>query len=812
MLNSEYLGRIYRSTGLLFFVFILFFVLNYAVQAEPNDIAQTGSNIAQAGDSNIAQTEPNNVEQAEPGDAAALENKVIESVLIQGNVYIGSEKILSAIRSSQGQQFTAAEAQEDVKRIAAINGVEFAYYSLEPVDQKVKLIFVVKEKRVIRKVTFSGDKKSSTEKLIEKLGFGRGDYIDNLTAKTGAEKLTEYYKKIGYPFVKVDFDDSGIEQGNLHYTVELGPKVKIKKVRFEGNASIKRKELLKAIKSKPKQLGFIQNFFKQDALDDDLVKLQQAYDKRGYLDTKVTAKTEFRKDKKGVEIVYTIEEGRQYDVAKIEFAGNKFLSDANLVSTFRLKEGKFYSNEKSDFDRDEILRAYREQGFIDVQVQSSRQFTADNKIIAKFDVKEGERFRIGQINISGNKTVQDKVIRRVLDEEEFKPGEWYNAHIAQGTGEGQLEKDIKAGVYTETATITPVGEKPGQRDAEVRVTEGKTGSIMFGAGISSTDGLIGQMVYEQRNFDVKKWPKNWRKFFSENAFKGAGQRLRISAEPGTQVSQYSISFTEPYLKDKPIAMTVAGSNWERGRESYNEQRQKGYLGFTRRMKKGWYRTLAFRLENVGIEDIDDDAPKEVQDVKGDNFLAGLRIGFGRDSTDSKFNPTSGKNYELSYEQVGGDHTFGILDGTYRWYKTLREDIARRKTVLETKFYAATIVGDAPLFEKFYGGGSGSVRGFEYRGISPRSGANKDPVGSKWIATASGEVTVPLTTEALSALFFVDTGIIDTGGIRVAAGIGIQILMPQWFGPVPMRFELATPFMKNEDDQTQMFSFSVGTLF
>ncbi|MFA5291502.1 MAG: BamA/TamA family outer membrane protein [Phycisphaerae bacterium] len=805
MLNSKCPGRTYRRTGSFFFIFILLFVLNNAVQAESN-------NIAQAGDSNLAQTEPSNVEPAEPGDAAALENKVIDSVLIQGNIYIGSEKILSAIRSRQGQQFTAAEAQEDIKRIAAINGVEFAYYSLEPVGQNVKIIFVVKEKRVIRQITFSGDRKIGSDKLIEKLGFSRGDYIDNLTAKAGAEKLTEYYKKTGYPFVKVDFDDSGIEQGRLNYIIEQGTKVKIKKVKFEGNASMKKKELLKAIRSKPRQLGFIQNYFKQDVVDDDLIKLQQAYDKRGYLDTKVTARTDFRKDKKGVDIVYAIDEGRQYDVAKIEFTGNKFLSDANLAGNFRLKEGKFYSNEKSDLDRDEILRLYREQGFIDVQVQSGRQFTADNKIIAKFDVKEGERFRIGQINISGNKTVQDKVIRRVLDEDDFKPGEWYNAHIAQGTGEGQLEKDIKAGVYTETATITPVGEKPGQKDAEVRITEGKTGSILFGAGISSTDGLIGQMVYEQRNFDVKKWPKNWRKFFSENAFKGAGQRLRIAAEPGTEVSRYSISFTEPYLKDKPISMTVAGSNWERGRESYNEMRQKGYLGFTRRMKKGWYRTLAFRLENVGIEDIDGDAPKEVRDVKGDNFLAGIRIGFGRNSTDSQFNPTTGRNYELSYEQVGGDHTFGILDGTYRWYKTLREDLARRKTVLETKFYAATIVGDAPLFEKFYAGGSGSVRGFEYRGISPRSGADKDPVGSRWIATASGEVTVPLTTEALSALFFVDTGMVDTGGIRVAAGIGIQILLPQWFGPVPMRFELATPFIKSEDDDTQMFSFSVGTLF
>jgi outer membrane protein insertion porin family len=745
-------------------------------------------------------------------NATDYEKMTIGSVETAGNVYISREKILSMARSKAGQLFSDSQARQDVGRIAAVKGVEFAYYSIEPAGEKIKLIFVVKEKNVIRMITFSGDKKYDDKKLIEQLGFNRGDYLDKFTAKAGAEKLTEYYYKRGYPFVRVDFDDSGIEQGRLHYIIDCGQRAKIKKVRFQGNASIKSKELKNVIKSKPKNLGIFQNFFKQETLDDDLIKLQKAYDRRGYLDTKVTAKTNFGKNNKNVELVYAIEEGKQYNVEKIELVGNEFYSDANLTGTFRLKEGRFYSDEKAEYDRDEILRIYREAGFIDVEVESVRRFTPDNKIIAHFDIKEGERFRIGQVNISGNKVTQDKVIRRVLDEKDFKPGEWYNTHIARGDGEGELEKDIKANVYTETATITPVGEKPGQKDAEVRITEGKTGSIMFGAGVSSTDGLIGQMIYEQRNFDIKKWPKDWRKFFSEDAFKGAGQRLRIAAEPGTQVSRYSISFTEPYLKDKPIAMTLAGSIWERERESYDEQRQKGYLGFTKRMKNGRYRILAFRLENVAVESVESDAPKEVTDVKGDNLLAGIKLGFGRDTTDNRFTPTKGKNYEVSYEQVAGDYTFGVLDGTYRWYKTLHEDLARRKTVLETKLRAATVVGDAPLFEKFYAGGIGSVRGFKYRGISPRSGPDDDPVGSKWLVTASGEIVVPLTSEALSGLFFVDTAMIETGGIRAAAGIGIQIMIPQWFGPVPMRFELAAPFLKSGDDDTQVFSFSVGALF
>jgi outer membrane protein insertion porin family len=745
-------------------------------------------------------------------DPAEYENKTISSIETAGNIFISKGKILSVIRSKAGQLFSVSQTQEDVSRIATIKGVEFAYFSIEPVGEEIKLIFVVKEKKVIRQLTFSGERRGDDEKLIEELGFNRGDYFDKLAAKAGAEKLTEFYRRRGYPFSKVSFDDSGIEEGRLHYMIDSGKKVKIKKVRFEGNKSIKSKELKTVIKGKPKQFGIFQNFFKRDVLNDDIAQLQKAYDRRGYLDTKVTAKTNFGKSNKSVELVYAIEEGKQYGVEKIEFLGNEFYSDANLVSSFKLKEGEFYSNEKSEHDRDEILKAYREAGFINVEVKPVRRFVPDNKIIAHFDIAEGERFRIGQVNISGNTAVQDKVVRRVLDNREFKPGEWYNAHIAQGTGESELEKDIKVDVYAETATITAVGDKPGQKDAEVRITEGKTGSIMFGAGISSTDGLIGQAVYEQRNFDIKKWPKDWRKFFSENAFKGAGQRFRVVASPGTEVSSYSISFTEPYLKDKPIAMTISGSSWVRGMESYDEQRMKGYLGFVRRMKQGKYRILSFRVEDVGVENIDYDAPKEIKDVKGDNILGGVRVGFGRDTTDSRYSPTKGISYEAGYEQVAGDHIFGVLDGTYRWYKTLREDFEGKKTVLETKFFAGAIVGDAPVFEKFYAGGLGSIRGFDFRGISPRAGVDDDPIGSKWLATASGEILVPLTKKALSGLFFVDTGMIETGGIRASAGIGIQILIPQWFGPVPMRFELADPFLKNDKDSTQMFNFSVGSLF
>jgi outer membrane protein insertion porin family len=265
-------------------------------------------------------------------------------------------------------------------------------------------------------------------------------------------------------------------------------------------------------------------------------------------------------------------------------------------------------------------------------------------------------------------------------------------------------------------------------------------------------------------------------------------------------------------------MDVIGSQYERGRESYDESRTKGFLGFEKRYSDGWRRGIGFRLENVDVKDVDDDAPQEIKDVAGNNLITGVKFSLTKDKTDNRFNPTKGYIYDAEYEQVFGDFTFGVLTGGAKWYKTLYEDLAERKTVLETRIKAGTIIGDAPPFEKFYAGGIGSIRGFEYRGVSTRGLSTgplpqkEDPIGSDWMILAGSEVSVPLGSETFAGLLFVDTGMIDTGGFRSSVGTGIQILIPQWFGPVPMRFEFAIPITKSEQDDTQVFSFSVGRLF
>ncbi|MGA2092628.1 MAG: outer membrane protein assembly factor BamA [Sedimentisphaerales bacterium] len=762
-------------------------------------------------------------------------NVPIALIHVEGNVSVKTPEILARVRTRPGDIFNPAVVTEDTKRIAEIKGIEYCYYNTKPVDGNtsapIDLTFVVVEKNIVRKIDFKGNKAYSAKKLKDKLGFKVGDYLDPVLAQTYTTTIAEYYRKEGFPEVEVSLDKAQIPQGKVVYVVKEGPRVKIVAVNFSGNKNLKTRELRKTIKSSTRSWVFFSKYYKEEELNQDVSALSKAYQRKGYLNAKIEAKRQFTADRKKLRITFVIEEGVAYKVEDYVFTGNQQFDNQKLYGQLKLLKGQTYNEQLAESDTKNLVKLYRENGFIDATVERGIKFVSDKTVAVEYTIKEGERFRIGQVTITGNEHTQDKVVRRILDEYDFQPGKWYNGDIARGDGKGSLEKNIQQMLLTERdgAAITPTGKAPGQKDALANIIEGKTGMVMLGAGISSDSGVIGQLTFEQRNFNINDPPKTFSDFITGDCFRGGGQTLRISLQPGTEVSQYYIDFTEPYLNDKPVALELAGSSWERFRESYIEGRLKGFVGFDERFRDKWHHSLGFREEDVSITHIDDDAPREIKAVRGDNLLTGVRLGAGRDLTDNRVRPTTGENYDFGYEQVTGDFTFGLASATYRRYFTIAEDLAENKTILATKLLASTTVSDAPPFEKFYGGGTGAygIRGFEYRGVSTRGlktkgsenpfdlttpTERKDPIGSDWIFLANAEVAVPLAGDSISWLFFVDSGAIDTGGYRVGAGSGLQIMIPQWFGPVPMRFEFALPLMKSEGDRTQVFSFSVGTLF
>jgi len=675
------------------------------------------------------------------------------------------------------------------------------------------------KKDVIKSIEFENNRKYKDKTLRKKLDFEVGDYIDPILAESGRRIIAEFYQKKGFPYAEVALNRKKLSEGKIIYTVFEGLRMKIKSVKFKGNQAIKTSDLKNAIKTKTRSWLLWPVYYTEEKIADDVEKLRSLYYGRGFLNHRIAVQGQ-------THITFIIEEGPLYKVRNVTIKGNSHFDNEALLADLQLETGQTYYQRKAQAHTKRISKLYLEDGYVDADVQQQFGFVPEANVVdVEFKIEEGRQFRIGKVEITGNEYVHDKVIRRILDEYDFSPGELYNGHIAPKQGGGQLERYVQMMTMSEEAMIRPAQPAegtPDRLDALVDIKEGLTGMWNPGVAVGSDSGVIGQLIWQQRNFDIQDWPESLDEFITMRSFKGAGQSLRVALEPGTQVSYYSATFTEPYFQDKPTSLDVAGSSFERWRDSHDEKRKKVSVGFEQRLKNRWRPSFGFRAENVEVGDLDFDAPQEIIDIKGHNLLLGARLGIGRDMRDDRYTPSDGYRFDVSYEQVTGDDDFGIVKGSTVGYRTLYEDLLERRTVLALKLLAATTVSDAPPFEKFYGGGTSTygIRGFEYRGVSTRglqtnvtNPVRKDPIGSDWIFLANTEITVPLIGENIGALFFVDSGTIDTGSYRASIGAGIEISIPQLLGTrVPMRFEFATPFMKDEEDERQVFSFYMGRLY
>lgn len=687
---------------------------------------------------------------------------------------------------------------------------------------------------IVRSIEFDGNEHFKNKVLGQRIGIELGDQSDPFLVEGARRTITDLYKDKGYMFVEVKVDRDMAAKGQLFFTIVEGTRVRVKGVRFEGNKAFASRTLKKVVKTKTRRMFALAAFYSEKNVEEDVETLREFYYDRGYLGYSVETATEITADNTAAVVTFTIDEGEPYRIREIEFEGNTFFERETLLKDLTLLKGDIYRESRAIVDKRSIREMYLEKGFVDVFVVQEPRYSEDpedHTVVLTYEIQEGRQFRIGRIDVTGNLGVQDKVVRNVLNEYDVVPGRLYNAKIAPGEGEKSLmEKYVQRNTLADEVIIQPdpqgsASGDPDVKDMRVDIKEGMTGMIMPGVGISSDSGVMGQLIYQQQNFDITDWPETWKEFFLMKAFRGGGQNMRVALEPGTIVSRYTLTFSNPYWRDKPIGYDFSLMSYSRWLESYDERRANMNVGFEHRKWGKWRKSINVRTENVTVEDLDYDAPQEIRDVAGDSMLVGVRLGTGQTKVDDIYMPSEGHVFRVGYEQVTGDFTFGILNSSYVHYWSLYEDILENHTVLAAKVQGGTILGNAPPFEKFYAGGQGaySIRGFDYRGVSPRglqvfnpgvvgTPTYKDPIGSDWIMTANAEVTVPLIGETFSALTFLDNALVETGGVRTSTGAGIQILIPQWFGPVPMRFEYGIPLKKDEKDDTRGFNFSMGRLF
>jgi outer membrane protein insertion porin family len=348
---------------------------------------------------------------------------------------------------------------------------------------------------------------------------------------------------------------------------------------------------------------------------------------------------------------------------------------------------------------------------------------------------------------------------------------------------------------------------------DVIVEETQTGRFMFGAGINSDAGVTGQIVIDERNFDITRLPTSFRDFADGTAFRGGGQGFRLEAMPGTEVQRYLVSFTEPYLLNTPISLNLSGFLYDRRFFDWDESRIGGRMALGYRLTPDLSISGAVRAERVEIDDPRILVP-ELDEVLGDNNLYSGKVSLTHDTRDIPFAPTEGHLFELSYEQVFGDFDYprAVLD--YRKYYLIRErpDGSGRHT-LGNMFRLGFSGKSTPIFERFYAGGFSTMRGFEYRGASPSVSGVR--VGGDFMFLGSTEYLFPLTADdMLKGALFVDYGTVEqdielrSENFRVAPGFGVRISIPA-LGPAPLAFDFAFPVAQAETDDERMFTFFFG---
>ena len=731
--------------------------------------------------------------------------KTVIEIQIKGNEQVPAGAIKVHIQSRVGTEYKEELVRQDKQRLLKTGQFASVKATSTTTNKGIIVTFVVTERPLVTGLAFVGNKSIESEDLRNELSFRQNDALDDVKIQEGLKAIEAKYKTEGFARARVTLAK---DDRNVVYKIVEGPRVTIRKVQFKGNTYFWALKLRFKVEVWRKWWPFVDGYYDQEKIDRDIITLRNLYVAEGFLDAEVLRELEYSADKSRITLTYVIQQNKRYRVNKVTFEGSKIFDDKELAKDLKLMNGAYYTAENQEFDTRRLREKYGRLGYIGAVVSPARRFKVKPGLVdVIYRITESDQYRVGEVIIRGNTITQDRVIRRQM---KVFPEQLFNTVAIE-----QSKRRLKELGLFDTVEITPIGRQPERRNALVEVTEGRTAEFLIGAGVSSNHGLLGNISFRQRNFDILNWPKSWREFMTAQGWKGAGQTFSIVAQPGVELMRYHVEWFDPMLFDLPYSAGAKAFAFNRNRDEYDESRLGAVFSVGHRFKNRWYGELAARVEGIRINDVDSDAAQELLDVDGSHLLVGLKGSLVRDRTDSRWLPSKGDRLRFSAEQVGGDFDFTVFRAAYSRYWTLLTDSQDRKHVLAARSNVGAIAGDAPIFERFYGGGMGSIRGFDYRGISPRSGRNEDPVGGDFMVFLGSEYSFPIVGRDVRGVLFMDTGTVEDNlnitTYRASVGFGIRWIVPI-FGPMPMSFDFAIPLSKDPQDDTQVFSFSLGWMF
>ena len=770
----------------------------------------------------------------------------ILDVGVVGNDRVSDARILNAIRTAAGTEFDPAVVQEDYQRIYDLRRFRRVEGRYEVVARPggdpprgVRVVFEVEELPAVAGIRFEGNRAvddRTLRRLVEaEAGFTAGERGDPALLGFAAAAVERYYNSKGRPLAQVRARRDE-ETGATIFSITEGPRVRVRNIDVLGGDSFDEDTLKGQVRSRvwaPLQLFGYNGRFDPETVEEDVASLQQFYRlEKGFFDARVGRRIVWSPDLSEVQIEFLVDEGRRYRVGEVRFSGAEKVDDAELraavIERAGVVPGEPYEASAVRRAIDVVVGVYGPLGYIYsppppgiapdpdyLSVNPQPRFRMEEGVVdLEFVVSEGRPFTVGEIRVRGNGRTQDKVILRAFD---LAPGEPYDSAAVQ-----RGQRRLGASRYFSGIRVTPViPDDPevaaDSRDLLVEVEEQSTATLTFGGSVSSNGGVFGSITYEQTNFDAFDFPSGLGDL--GESFTGAGQTFRAVISPGSRRTSASVSFFEPYLFDRNFGFGLQGYFNTFRRREYRQNVGGGRVRFVPRLGRRISTGINLRGENNEIYDVDgplDARAQDILDARGHTTITSLGLDLGYTRVDSAIEPTGGFVLDAGWE------TFGVLGGpSFQRVLTgadgfvpLYRDGRDRAIVLEGRVDAGAIYNDAPFFERFYAGGFGSVRGFRFRGISPRQGPADDAIGGDFSVTGSAALGFPIYDRGVRGVIFSDFGTVDDDvrltTMRVSAGFGFRLNFGA-LGGVPIAVDFAWPVNKRDEDDLQVFSFSLGVL-
>ncbi|KYG64354.1 outer membrane protein assembly factor BamA [Bdellovibrio bacteriovorus] len=752
----------------------------------------------------------------------------IKNIEVTGNRKIEKDAILTKITSKVGGEYSALSLREDVEALFKLGFFNDIEVDRQVSGKDVTLTYKVLEKPSVVEITYEGNSEVKSEDIADATGIKPYQLLNMAKVKEAVEKIQKLYEDKGYFLAKIEAEVQNInkdETVRLVFKIRENDKVKVKKITFLGNQALGDGQL----KSKmlTQEGGFFSGLsgsgqYKQEMFERDVQILRFLYWNQGYVQAKVDRpQVTVTPDKKNIYITIRIEEGEQYDVGEVDFAGDILFPKQELYEAIKIDDNGVFAYDVLQKDISELTAKYGDLGYAYANVIPRTAFNAkERKVNLIFEFDKGSKVYFGKINMIGNSKTRDKVIRREL---KIHEGELYNETRRRQS----LENIQRLGYFEEVNFKTSIDpERTEVMNVDIAVKERNTGQIQLGAGYGTSQGFTLQGSINQANF------------------LGKGQNLGASLNLSNTGSYYSLSFTEPYFND--TLWSVGGDLYQSAnsaRADYDEKHTGGAIRFGHPLAEFTRGYLRYKYDDTQLEEKFDSEEQSLTDrdlfplETASGVTSSITATIDYDTRNDRQMPTKGMYASASYEYagLGGDLKFTRMNTNFRYYKNLFWDVVWRNNISYARI--DSLEGqDVPFSELYLLGGPYSLRGYRSYRVGKMKLSNK--IKAKIIADNPGisdeeatkramrfyggtqqamyqtELQFPLVKDAgiMGAGFF-DVGaaddILSEDNFYADVGFGIR-----WYSPIGvLRFEWGFPLNRDPlyHDAT-VFEFSIGPSF